>query len=229
MTTELLLPGWRVPAPEPPERIALNMAFGVGNPAILGDKSRYNSHGTIVGAVPAAGVHGYCLDFDPTIPSYVEIPAAHTQLDFTSGDFSIIARINVDDLTITRILFIRGLWNVDGYRISIAAGGEIEGYTFQAAANQRTRSAAGDIVVGTNYTIGISRTGASIRTFRNGVDVTATPAVHIDPTTSARSAKIGVDDGLILNPWDGKIEFLRIFRGIALAASEHLAWHNALV
>jgi len=228
MAVEMLLPGRRIPAPKPPSYLALDMAFGVGNPAILGDKSIYRSHGTIVGAVPAAGVHGYCLDFDPTIPSYVVIPAAHTQLDFTSEDFSLISRVYIDSLAVSRELFCRGLANVDGYYSYIHDTGRLDVQTCQTPGVQSSRSSPGGIVIGTWYTLGWSRTGASIRTYVNGLDDTTVAGVHIDPLTSARSAKIGIYDNLIGSPYDGRMEFLRIFRGIALQPSEHLAWHNAL-
>lgn len=228
MAVELLLPGRRISAPKPPSYLALDMAFGVGNLAILGDKSRYRGHGTITGAVPAAGVHGYCLDFNPAIPGRVAIPAAHTHLNFTSEDFSIIARVNVDDLTGTRHVYNRGLTTVGGYDFYIEPTGQIRGRTIQVAAAQVTVSAVGEVVIGNWYTLGLSRVGASIRLYKNGVDVTTVPAVHIDPTTCVRVAYIGIYGDVATNPWDGKIEFLRIFRGIALQTSEHLAWHNAL-
>jgi len=228
MPVELMLPGRRIPAPLPPSYLALDMAFGVGNPAILGDKSRYRSHGTIVGAVPAAGVHGYCLDFDPTIPSYVEIPAAHTQLNFIAEDFSVVMRVNMDDTTISRWLFIRGREIVDGWGIRMDAGGRVRAFTWQTPATQQSMTNPGDFVIATDYTVGLTRSGASCRIYRNGVDRTALPDVHINPLTCARSAKIGVYDNLVGNPFDGKIEFCRVFRNIALTTSEHLAWHNAL-
>jgi len=229
MPVELLLPGRKVPAPPMPSYVKLAEAFGVGAGTDLFDKSRYRSHGAITGAAWAAGVHGFCLDFNPATPSYVLIPAAHTQLNFIADDFSIIARIYVDDLTIHRSVFVRGVWDDDGWLFTIRSAGQMRFMTFQALANQFTQSAAADIVIGTWYTVGFSRAGANARVYRNGVDVTAVPGVHINPATCARSAKIGIWDDVLTQPFDGKIEFLRVFGGIALAASEHLAWHNALV
>ena len=221
MPVELLLPRVKVPAPPMPSYVKLAMAFGVGAGATLFDKSRYRSHGAITTAAWAAGLHGYCLDFNPAGPDVVTIPAAHTQLDFTSEDFSFVFRMNIDDLTGNRWLIQRYMWNTSGYSIGIQIPGNILVYTFQAGAFQQSKSSAGDIVVGTWYTVGVSRSGASIRLFKNGVDVTLAPGVHVDPATHIGVAKIGVD-------FDGKIEFNRVFGGIALSTSEHLAWHNAL-
>ena len=86
----------------------------------------------------------------------------------------------------------------------------------------------GDMVTGTWYTVGVSRDGAAARIYVNGVDEVRVEGTHINPLTSARSAKIGIHDDKASNPFDGQIEFLRIFGGIALSASEHLAYHNAL-
>lgn len=225
---ELLLPERRIPAPGPPSRIALDMAFGVGAGAILGDKSRYRSHGAITGATWATGLHGKCLDFNPATPSYVEIPASHTQLNFTSESFSIVIRIKVDDLSTIRNLFQRGLGPGDGYYWLIQMNGAMNFLTYAGAVGQTSASSVGSIATGNWYTVGISRTGASVRVYVNGVDDTSVAGVHIDPLTCARTAKIGIHDDKANRPFDGKIEFLRVFGGIALSASEHLAYHNAL-
>ena len=228
MPVELLLPGRRISAPKMPSRIALAMAFGVGAGTVLGDKSRYRSHGAITGAVWAAGVHGYCLDFNPAIPSYVLIPAAHTRLNFIAEDFSLVARFYIDSLVAGRSLFYRGLQNNDGWSCRVQAAGSWQFWTNQALATQETRSANGTIVIGTWYTVGFSRSGASARLYINGVDATNIAGVHINPANCGRSAKIGIRDNLATEPFDGRIEFCRVFGGIALQASEHLAWHRAL-
>lgn len=225
---DLLLPRVIVPVPKLPSYVKLDMAFGVGAGSSLFDKSRYRSHGTISGAAWATGLHGKCLDFNPATPSYVEIPAAYDQLDFTSEDFSIIARINLDDLTDNRMVFMRSELNANGYFFRIGSDGTIQAWTSQAGAYQYSYSLPADIVTGSYFTVGCSRDGASIRLYRNGVDKTNTVGDHINPVTSPESALIGVWQGKVLNPFDGKIEFLRVFGGIALSASEHLAWHNAL-
>lgn len=228
MVTELFVPRRELIVPKPPTRIKLDMAFGVGAGTTLFDKSRYRSHGAITGAQWATGLHGYALDFIPATPSYVEIPATETQLDFTSQAFSIVARIRIDDLTAHRIVFCRGLYQVDGWYLYVWSNGALALYTNQSTKSQQTTSAAGAITTATWYTIGASRSGASAQVFRNGVDITSGAGAHIDPATSARSAKIGICDDKATSPFDGKIEFLRIFGGIALSTSEHLAYHNAL-
>lgn len=204
------------------------MAMDGASATKLFDKSRYRSHGTITGAAWATGLHGKALDFVGATPSYVEIAAAYDQLDFTSEDFSIIARIKADSLVIFPFVFTRGVYVVDGYEFYIRDAGNIRVRTNQASASQQTTSSAGGVVIGTWYTIGFSRSGEDVSLFIDGVEDTLTPGVHIDPKTSSRTAKIGIYDDKSSQALDGKIEFLRIFRGIALPASTHLAYHNAL-
>ena len=228
MPVELLLPRVKAPVLPMPSYVKLAMAFGVGAGASLYDKSRYRSHGAITTATWAAGLHGYCLDFNPANPDYVTIPAAYAQLDFTAEDYSIIARIKLDAPLLPVFIFCRGTHSAHGYTFSVEAAGSVASNTSQALSRQDTRSAAGAIVAGNWYTVGVSRAGAVVRLYRNGVDVTFAPDVHVDPLSVAMVARVGIYQDLASWPLDGQMEFLRVFGGIALAASEHLAWHNAL-
>lgn len=225
---ELLLPRVREPARRLPSYVVLDMAFGVGAGSTLFDKSRYRSHGDISGASWATGAHGYALDFNSATPDYVEISADYDQLDFTSEDFSLIMRIKPDVDNLETDLFIRGLYQVDGWRFLFNSSGRLLLQTFQSGVNQPTLENVKSISAGVWSTIGFSRHGASVQLYNGGVAVSQTPGTHIDPATSARSAKIGIYANKSNFPIDGKMEFLRIFRGVALSTSEHLAYHNAL-
>jgi len=228
MVTNLLVPDRRIVVPKPPSYLKLDMAFAIGAGAKLMDKSRYRSHGTISGADWADGAHGRCLDFNPATPSYVEIPAAYTQLDFTSEDFSIIARIKVD-LTASRAIFARGVDRTDGWLWRVLSTGQMDFFTSQSGPRQRSYSHTGDIATDTWATVGLTREGTSVKLYGDGVALTMDFSdTHLDPATCARTAKIGIRNDLATNPFDGKIEFLRIFGGIALPATAHLAYHNAL-
>lgn len=225
---ELLLPRVKAPVLKPPSYLKLDMAFGVGAGATLFDKSRYRSHGTIHGADWAAGAHGYCLNFDSSVPDYVEIPAAHTQLDFTSEDFSIIMRIYPHAFAGGRALFERGSLMVDGYLFMLSSNGDLYVYISQSGEFQDNHSVPNRATLNAWNTVGMSRDGTRVYLFINGIDVTVTTTAITNPATCTRSAKIAVRDDKSTAPYDGLIEFLRIFGGIALSASEHLAWHNAL-
>ncbi len=228
MVTELFVPERKIVVPKPPSYLKLDMAFAIGAGAKLMDKSRYRSHGTISGADWATGAHGKCLDFVSTVPDYVEIPAAFTQLDFTTQKFTFIFRFKVDDLTVARTLFDRMIWNKEGYFFLVDTDGRFRFFSLTAGEYRESSTAAGAILTDTWYTGGLSRDGASVIPYKNGVDVHHTVGTHIDPVTSTQPAVIGARSYDYSYPFDGKIEFLRIFGGIALPASAHLAYHNAL-
>jgi hypothetical protein len=185
--------------------------------SVAHDASRYLTHGTIVGASPTVGLIAGAYDFTPA--SYIEITCP--QLDFTSEDFSLLLRFKVDDLTTERQPFGRGKAEVDGWYIVIQPDGSIYFVTNQVAVRQFSISSVGSILVGNWYTVGFSRTGASIRIYVNGVDVTHSVGFHIDPLTCARSAKIGIYDNLFSYPFDGKIDHVIVFIR-ALTAADHL-------
>lgn len=228
MVTDLLLPKRGIIVPKPPSYIKLDMAFALGEGAKLGDKSRYRSHGTISGASWATGAHGKCLDFVSATPSYVAIPAAHTQLDFTTEDFSMIARLRPEDTLDWRTIFARGTWNIKGYAWYYYGTGFIRFSTLSATGEIKTDTAAGVVVLNTWSTLGVSRSGASVTLYKDGVDVTSIPGTHVDPATAPNIAYIGIFTDGAQAPLAGKMEFLRVFGGIALPASTHLAYHNAL-
>lgn len=200
--------------------------------AHIRDSSSYSSDGDKAAANQPTEVAGdetaYAQDFNPANPDYVEIAADQTQLNFITGDWSIIARIKLDTLTVNAMIFVRGLLNTDGYFFQVFNGGYLRFYTNQAAAFQRTYGFVGDIVVGTGYTVGVSRTGASAVLYQGGINRTRVSGVHIDPLTSARSAKIGIHDGLASEMLDGKMEFLGVFGGVALTVAFHKAFDESI-
>ena len=226
--TELFLPRRTIEDTRLPSYVKLDMAFGVGAGTYLRDKSRYWSHGAITGAAWATGAHGKCLEFNPATPSYIEIDAGYDQLDFTSEKFSIVSRVYLDDLSDRRIIICRGIYNTDGWNYFFHNIKSLVLRTYQSGAYQQTTTAAASISTGVWYTAGMSRDGASVKLYLNGVDSNSVVGTHVNPATSSRSAKIGIYDNKSNYPFDGKMEFLRIFGGVALSASEHLAWHNAL-
>ncbi len=228
MVTELFVPDRRIVVPKPPSYVKLDMAFAIGAGAKLMDKSRYRSHGTISGATWTDGAHGKALDFDPATPSYVEIPAAHTQLNFIAESFTIIMRVYFGSVAHYNWLYARGKHDSEGYYIRTTPAGRIDFFTSQSGGDQNTYSGNGEVISGRYYTLGLSRDGAAATLYKNGVALAITAATHINPATCAKVALIGGRDELDTYFLEGKIEFLRIFGGVALTLSEHLAWHNAL-
>ena len=166
-------------------------------------------------------------NFTTATPDYIEIlAAASTRLDFTSGDFSLVARVKIDVYEQHHNVFVRGLFDADGYEFRISVNGQLYFRTNQAAANQVSSSAAGDIVAATWYTIGVSRSGTSVKLYRNGVDRTTTSGTHINPLTSPKNLRIGANDTGAL-PLDGIIQDVFAYNR-ALSAGEHLDIHKRL-
>lgn len=226
---ELWLPqrGLIVPVPLPPTYLKGDWRFGIGEGTKLPDLSRYRAHGTIVNADWATGVHGKCLDFNSAVPDYVLVPAAYTQLNFISEDFSFVIRFRADSIANAPAILCRGSWEASGYYLRIESDGNLEYTHNQDGDRQRAISSDGDIAINTWYTVGMTRDGKSVKLYKNGVDITLTAEDFEDPLTSALNFIIGgYGTGPMIN-LDGKFEFLRIF-GRALPASEHLAWHNVL-
>lgn len=220
------LPGARLNMAHPIAKdMALCMLLNENGGSRAMDISPYNANGALVGFGSPAKRPFNGLQFVAATPSYIEIPAAFTQLNFTSQNFSIIARIKLDALVTDRYIFDRAGYNIDGYRLVIVSTGALYFATYQTPGIQISSSSAGSIVIDTWYTVGLSRAGASARVFRNGVDITTTAGTHINPLTCARKTAIGIQTNLVSNPLDGKIEFLYVWGRRALTASEHKAIH----
>ena len=185
--------------------------------SVAHDASRYHTHGTIVGASPTDGLIAGAYDFTPV--SYIEIPCP--QLDFTSQDFSLIARIYLDDLSSNISILSRGLFKVDGHELFIINDGRMSFRTSQLGTYQESRTAFGSITTGSWFTVGFSRNGTSVKPYINGVVDTTYPGTHTNPLTCARTCKIGTRDDKASYPFDGKIDHVIVFCR-ALTAAEHL-------
>lgn len=220
-----------VPRPRvllPPTYLKGLWAFGLGSGATLFDRSRYRAHGAISGASWATGLHGMALQFDTSVDDYVEVTANISQLQFTSEDFSGIARVKATNLDSLRWICASGQEGVSGFDFFVEVGGYLCLFISDADGYNEIWSDPGAIALNTWHTAGFSRSGSSVKVYVDGADVTYWAQAVPDPAPSELSFKIGT----WYDPWcycfDGLIEFLAIIGGIALSASEHKAWHNAL-
>jgi len=166
--------------------------------------------------------------FNPATPDYIELSGDTSIMNFTSGDFTIIANVYVTDTSSARMIFNRGLYQTDGYFFDIETGGQIRFFTNQAAADQSTVSNAGAVSVNTRYSLGLARSGANANLYRNGVDVTAAGGGHINPATCARTLKIGIWDGKATEPMSGIFNALLAWSR-CLPASEIANISNAIM
>ena len=198
--------------------LAMTFEEGIGGDMTY-DRSRRGHqmtlHNTPTWLQEASGLT--VLYLDHTVPEWLDASAAdtNTELNFTTQDFSIGAWINVDDLSDNRMILCRGLLDTDGYHCAILMDGTIVLYTNQAAAggqNQSSYSAAGEIVTGTWYLVGFTRHGAAVNVYKNGLNVTGTHGVHVDPDASARELHIGIHDNEADSPFGGMMWNPRIWR-----------------
>ena len=127
------------------------------------------------------------VNFDATTPDRLELAAAQsTDLNYQAGAFS--GAVWVYPLNLAgalRTIFCKG-GTVDGWKFHVAGGnGAIYLSTYQAATNQETLSAVGEVVLNTWYLLGFTRLAGAVKLFKNGVDVTLTPGAHVNPDSAA--------------------------------------------
>lgn len=170
-------------------------------------------HGATIGWVQLpSGL--YVMDFTPGTPDWIDCPQADTvDLDFTTGDFSACAWIYTSSGG-NRYILCRGRADNDGWGWWLAAGGgptyPLYVTTDQGGAHQYTISAE-DIAIDTWTLVSFSRSGDSIRTFKNGIDNTTTVGTHVNPLTATRELHIGIYDTEGAGYWDGRIWRPRIW------------------
>lgn len=175
----------------------------------LCDNSRSKYHGNITGASYVVTPQNYGLYFDGS-DDFVTIPDC-PDLNFTSEDFSLKVRLKMTSITEQPFIFRRGRYNTDGYRLDLGNNAYIRFLTFQTPAFQMTWSNAGVVPTGSWCSIVITRTGAAIKLFRSGVDVTDNPDAHTDPATCSRAADISVHEIPFTERFHGTIDYLAIF------------------
>lgn len=163
------------------------------------------------------------LDFNPATPDrLVCLAAACLDLGFTSGDFS------------------GAVWiypHAYGNRYFMHKGAAGTGWAFwvttvspylcftteQAGPTYQTTQGGGTLALNAWQLAGFSRSGASGRTYLNGVDATSVPATHVDPAASAAGDfYMGTTVGGGAGFYDGLMGRPRVW-GCTLTADEHAA------
>ncbi|GAI17349.1 unnamed protein product, partial [marine sediment metagenome] len=164
------------------------------------------------------------LDFNSATPDFLECPAADSgDLNFMAGPFSLATWIKADALGVAVIMCKDG--TTDGWSWWIdTAPGEMNLQTFQGVGTTQTSiGAANDIIIGTWRFVSTARSGASVRLYTNGVDVTTVAASHVDPlTAAAHKFHIGINDIEGAGWIDGQLRRPRVWNR-CLPASEMLA------
>lgn len=195
--------------------------------AIIRDRSGNGYDAAITGATwtrHGKGLWHLSMDGDDYLS--ITTPA---NLAFTTEDFSIVARVYFDNLTADSALVEQATWNVKGYFLQVGLDQKIYLYTIQAGVSQSTSSTA-SVTTGAWHTLGISRTGASVKTFYEGADITSSAGTHIDPVSAADvDFTIGYSVALAGRYLNGDLALLTVFRGKSLTAVEQNDWHKYFV
>lgn len=135
------------------------------------------------------------LSFIPGNPDFMELSAANSVgMGFQGGAFSLAAWVFIDDLTNDKYILEKGLLNTDGWYFYVDITGAIRLITNQGAGGQVSASANGAITIANWWFIGATRLGASVRIYRNGLDVTSVVGVHVNPAACGRKLHVGIND-----------------------------------
>jgi len=123
------------------------------------------------------------------------LSASCTDLDFTSGDYSIGGWINWTINEFSQIVIARYELSVDGWEVYLTNVGSLNYLSLRHhhAAGATTRTGAFSLgwTPGTLFHFGISRSGASAQFYRNGEPVTTVSDTLIDPETCNQDLVIG--------------------------------------
>ena len=182
---------------------------------IIFDGTTNENNGTIVGAATrGVAASGNGLHCDGST-GYVNCGNSSI-FNFTSGDFSVSFWFIIDDTpTFYERLISRAEYFVSGWEVSVNPSNCLCFYTYQSSASQYTRTGA--LTPGVLYHAVISRDGAAVKIYVNGVDSTAVAGTHINPTTSTKNLLFGWISGI--NYFDGTLDEVRIYNK-ALTESE---------
>jgi len=147
------------------------------------------------------------INLDSDTPDFIDcLGASCVDLDFIGDDFAMTCWVHSTGLVGGRAIMYRGVQGVDGWGWFVRATGQQRFETNQAAAvYQYTQSPAGDVLINAWWLLGMSRSGASVQLFKNGIEVTDPDetGAHVNPLTSARDLHIGIADNEVLYPWRG--------------------------
>lgn len=201
--------------------LRLAVPFFEGSGEIAHDLSGKDNHGTLHNVTWTSSEQGPVGSFNGSTSHSDH--GNDPSLNITDA-ITIEAWVKPINLDSNVVIFCRGLSNVDGYYLYITNTGAIRFKTSQSGAFQESASGTGEIVINNLYYVVATRDGASGKLYKNGVDVTSLFATHLDPTTSNRTAKIGVYDSLIAY-FNGTIDKGRIYNR-ALSAEAQKRRHE---
>ncbi len=148
--------------------------------------------------------------------------------NFTSSDFSGFMWVKYTSHNINSESYMgNGGYQANGWQLTwFETTSQMLFRTNQAGADQGTYSTTNPIQANKWHLVGFTRSGTTAKIYVDGVDVTGTPASHINPTSSSNAFGIGVYTP-IPNSYlfDGKIDDVRVYNR-ALSAQEVKLLYN---
>jgi hypothetical protein len=190
-----------------------------GSGSSAADSSGNGNTGSLVnGPAWDHGKIGGAINFSAT-NQYVQVSGA---FNFTSQDFSLAAWVYANTLVDANngpVILYKGDYQNKGYYLQLLDNGEIGFTTNQSGVNQGTGSATGVFKIGGWHHVAVTRSGANVDIYYDGVDVTSSHATHINPASSTDPFVIG---SYYVNPNDtlsGRMDDVRVYNR-ALAPSE---------
>lgn len=187
------------------------------------DKSRYNTPGTITGATWTRLPSGlWVLSY--ASGNYVSVTCP--QANFTSHAFTASVWVYPTNLGTGISLFSRGAGFTDGWLLNSGPTGLMNFVTNQLGVRQQNYSVVGTMVINKWQSVWITRAGTVGKIFLNAVNVIAVSQNIINPITTARTLKIGIDDDTVAFPFVGLLAPPRIL-SYALTPGQILQQYNA--
>lgn len=153
-------------------------------------------------------------------------------LNYTSQDFSFLIWINFENLTTNvggqgPILFFKGEYQINGYYASVSSSGAVYFFTNKTGNAQITNTNTGIISTNTWYCLGFTRSGSTVRIYKNGVDVTSVFGTHSNPNSSSYVFGINRYE-TASSPIYGNVSISTIKNtASALSALDHLSYFNS--
>ena len=138
--------------------------------------------------------------------------------NYTSEPFTISMWIN-PNLTSNSVLFSNGSYNSSGYYTQFNSSGALFFITNQSGNHQTTSCATGTFTAGSWQHLAITRSGSSVKIYKNGSDVTDSAASHTDPSSTTQPFTLGTY-GPSPSGWyySGLIDDVRIYNYVRSAS-----------
>jgi hypothetical protein len=112
--------------------------------------------------------------------------------NYTTQAFSFRIRGKVDARAADQCLIFKGSFENAGYYLMLPTNGALVFITNQGAASQLSYTAVDLITAGVEFDVVITRSGAAVKIYLDGVDVTDVGGTHVNPVSSSDDFRLGV-------------------------------------